>query len=178
MCTFGKHQSVTYWTEYLQNFLDNTLVCGELSCIENWIETIRSSVRFASPSEVRGGLSASWNLWKIFFKSAYPDLFLFLKNRHFFSAGSRYITAINRIKHPTIEKFRRTINSYKIFETVGILRVVIKSTIIFLSKNSEQFPWVLSKFRRNIVIKNFCLNLLYIIDPESPIFRRNLIATE
>jgi len=178
MCAFGKNKSITYWTEYLQNFLDNFLVCGELRCIENWIETIRSSVHFASPSEVRGGLSASWNLWIAFFKKDHPKLFLFLKNRHFFLAGSRYIAAINRIKHPTIGKFRRTIYSHKIFETVGILRIVIKATIIFLSKNREQFPWVLSEFRRNIVTKNFCLNLLHSVDPESPVFRRNLIATE
>jgi len=178
MCTFGKNKSVTYWTEYLQNFLDNTLVCGELRCIENWIETIRSSVRFASPSEIRVGLSASWNLWKIFFKSAYPDLFLFLENRHFFLAGSRYISAINRIKHPTVGKFQRIISTHKIFESVGIFRIVIKATIIFLSRNREQFPWVLSKFRSNIVIKNFCLNLLVSIEPESPIFRRNLITNE
>jgi len=178
MCTFGKNKSVTYWTEYLQNFLDNTLVCGELRCIENWIETIRSSVRFASPSEIRGGLSASWNLWKIFFKSAYPDLFLFLENRHFFLSGSRYIIAINRIKHPTVGKFHRILSTHKVFETVGIIRIVIKATIIFLSRNREQFPWVLSKFRSNIVIKNFCLNLLVVIEPESPIFRRNLVTNE
>jgi len=175
MCTFGKHKSVAHWTEYLQKFLDNTLVCGELRCIENWIETIRSSVHFASPSEI---LSASWNLWKIFFKSAFPDLFLFLENRHFFLAGSKYIIAINRIKHPTVGKFHRIINKHKIFETAGIIRIVIKATIILLSRNREQFPWVLSKFRSNIAIKNFCLNLLHSIDSKSPVFRKNLATTE
>jgi len=178
MSTFGKHDTVTHWTKYLQNFLDNTLVCGELGCIENWIELIRSSAHFASPREIRGGLSASWNLWKSFFKSDYPEFFLFLENRHFFLAGSRYIIAINRIKHPTVAKFNRIISTHKIYETVGIIRIVVKATIILLSKNREQFPWVLSQFRSNIAIKNFCLNLLHSIDSESPVFRKNLTTTE
>ena len=135
MSIFGKHKPITHWTEYLQNLLDNTLVCGELGCIEHWIDTIRSSVHFASPGEIRGGLSASWNLWKKIFKSDYPELFLFLENRHFFLAGSRYITAINQIKHPTVGKFHRILSKHKIFETVGIIRIVINATLILLSRN-------------------------------------------
>jgi len=178
MCTFGKHTSITHWTEYLQNFLNNTLVCGELKCIEHWIEVIRSNAHFVSPSEIRGGLSASWNLWKIFFKSDYPELYLFLENRHFFLAGSRFIRTINQIRHPTVGKFHRVIRKHKIFETAGIIRTVIKATVIFLSKNREQFPWVLSKCSSNSAIKNFCLNLLHSIDPESPVFRKNFVTNE
>jgi len=178
MCAFGKDKSVTYWTEYLQDFLNNPLVCRELRCIEHWIETIRLSVRFASPGEVRGGYTASWNLWILFFKKDYPDLFLFLKNRHFFVAGSRFKIAIARIKHPTVERFHRVSSQYKIFHTVGILHTVITATVILLSKDFDQFPWVISKFRSNTAMKNFCLNLLHIIDPTSPVFRRNIVATE
>jgi len=178
MSTFGKDKSVTFWTDYLQNFLNNRLVCRELRCIEHWIEKIRLSVHFASPGEIRGGLAASWNLWRIFFESAYPELFLFLKQRHFFLAGSRFILAINRIRRPTVEKFHRLTSTYRIFDTVGILHTVIRATVILLSKNLEQFPWVISKFRGNIAIKNFSLNLLHIIDPESPVFRRSLASSE
>jgi len=178
MSTFGKDRSVTYWTEYLQNFLNNRLVCRELRCIENWIDKIRLSVHFASPGEIRGGLAASWNLWKLFFESAYPELFLFLKQRHFFLAGSRFILAINRIRRPTVEKFHKLTSTHRISDTAGILHTVIRATVILLSKNFEQFPWVLSKFRSNIAVKNFSLNLLHIIDPDSPVFRRNLASSE
>jgi len=178
MCTFGQNKSVTYWTEYLQDFLNNPLVCRELRCIEHWIETIRLSVHFASPGEVRGGFTASWNLWTIFFKAGYPDLFQFLNSRHFFVAGSRFKLAIARIKNPSIEKFHSVSSHYRIFDTVGILHTVFKATVILLSKNFDQFPWVLSQFRSNTAIKNFSLNLLHVIDPHSPVFRRNLIATE
>jgi len=178
MSTFGKDKPVTFWTEYLQDFLNSRLVCRELECIETWIEKIRLSVHFVSPGEIRGGLAASWNLWRLFFKSDYPELFLFLKERHFFLAGSRFIAAINRIRRPTVEKFHRLTSTHRIFDTIGILRTVIKATVILLSKDHSQLPWVHSKFRGNIAIKNFCLNLLHIIDPTSPIFRRNLVVTE
>ena len=178
MSTFGQNKPITFWTEYLQDFLNSRLVCRELECIETWIEKIRLSVHFVSPGEIRGGLAASWNLWRLFFKSDYPELFLFLKERHFFLAGSRFIAAINRIRHPTVEKFHRLTSTHRIFDTIGILRTVIKATVILLSKDHSQLPWVHSKFRGNIAIKNFCLNLLHIIDPTSPIFRRNLVVTE
>jgi len=178
MSTFGKDKPVIFWTEYLQDFLNNSLVCRELECIEAWIERIRRSVHFVSPGEIRGGLAASWNLWKIFFKSDYPALFLFLNSRHFFLPGARYISEINRIRYPTVGKFQRIISTHKIFETAGILRIVFKATIILLLQNRDQLPWVLSQFRSNIAIKNFCLNLLHYINPESPVFRRILATTE
>jgi len=178
MSTFGKDKSTTFWTEYLQDFLNNNLVCRELRCIENWIEKIRLSVHFVSPEEIRGGLAASWNLWKLFFKSDYPELFLFLKQRHFFLAGSEYITAINRIRRPTVKKFHILTSTHRIFDTVGILHTVIKATVILLSNNHNQLSWVHSKFHSNTAIKNFSLNLLNVINPDSPVFRRNLVSTE
>jgi len=179
MTEFGnKTKTAAYWTEYLQHFLNNILVCGELKWIENWLGKIQSCISFASPSEIRGGLTASWNLWIRFFKKSYPELFTFLKKRHFFIAGSEFIAAINRIKNPAVSKFYILSQKYNIANTVGILQTVIKATVILLLKDYNHFPWLNSKFHSNPTIRNFCSNLLHIIDPNSPIFRRNLASTE
>jgi len=178
METFGENRTVAHWTEYLQNFLNNRLVCGELRCIENWVETIRANIHFASPSEIRGGLRASWHLWTKFLEEFYPELFFFLRKRNFFIAGTNFISAIVRIRNPTVAKFHRLSHKYQIVNTVGILHTVIKATVILLSENRSQFQWLHSKFRSNVAIKNFSLNLLHIIDPQSPILRRNFVSTE
>jgi len=141
MNEFGKNKTVAHWTEYLQHILNNRLVCGELRWIENWIEKIQANIHFASPSEIQGGLKASWNLWTRFFEEFYPELFLFLKKRHFFLAGTRFLSAINRIKNPTLAKFHRLSNKYKIANTVGIFHTVIKATVILLSKNHTIGGW-------------------------------------
>jgi len=178
MDTFGVDHSIEYWIDYLREFLNDILLRIDRQELDRLVTKIfyNSDSYYCAP-RILSHTNIAWHCWIRRFKSKYPELFQFLEDKGFFTAGANFISIASRQRNITRDKLLKFVRRHQITNTFGIIELALEITISILSRDFSDSASFSSTFQKNSVIKRIVFYLVYRIDPSSRIFN-NRLATE